>query len=88
MPPPRRVTGEQALLFLGDIQTNLTLVALNAREYVQTVQAAKLSGRQVSQAAWFMMLSLDFVPSRPERRSSTPGTRNIFCDCRNPSHRA
>jgi predicted nucleic acid-binding protein len=44
MPAPRRVTGEQALLFLGDIRTNLTLVALTAREYVQMVEEVGAAG--------------------------------------------
>jgi predicted nucleic acid-binding protein len=44
MPPPRRITGEQALLFLGDVRTNLSLIALNAREYVRTVDAAGSAG--------------------------------------------
>lgn len=43
-PAPRRVTGEQALLFLGDIRTNLTLVALTAREYVQMVEEVGAAG--------------------------------------------
>ena len=44
MPAPRRVTGEQALLFPGDIRTNLTLVALTAREYVQMVEEVRAAG--------------------------------------------
>ena len=44
VPAPRRVTGEQALLSLGDIRTNLTLVALTAREYVQMVEEVGAAG--------------------------------------------
>ena len=44
MPPPRRVSGEQALLFLGDIRDKLTLVALDEQEYFQTVETAGATG--------------------------------------------
>jgi predicted nucleic acid-binding protein len=44
MPAPRRVSGEQALLFLGDIRTKLTLIALNAREYFQMAEAVGTAG--------------------------------------------
>ena len=35
MPPPRRVSGHEAGLFLKDIQERLTLVTLNQDEYFQ-----------------------------------------------------
>ncbi len=44
MPPPRRVSGEQALLFLGDIRNRLTLVALDEQEYSQMAEAAAAAG--------------------------------------------
>jgi predicted nucleic acid-binding protein len=53
MPAPRRITGEQALLFLGDIQTNLMVVALTAREYAQMldeVGAAGITGGMIYDA--------------------------------------
>ena len=40
MPPPRRVSGDQALLFLGNIRDRLTLVALNEQEYFEVTEAA------------------------------------------------
>lgn len=43
-PRPRRVTGDQALLFLSDIRDNLTLVALDEHEYVQMAEAAGAVG--------------------------------------------
>jgi predicted nucleic acid-binding protein len=44
MPPPRRVSGEQALLFLGNIRHELMLVALNEQEYFQVTEAAAAAG--------------------------------------------
>ena len=44
MPPPRRVSAEQALLFLGNIRDQLTLVALNEQEYFQLTEAASAAG--------------------------------------------
>jgi len=40
MPAPRRVSGHEALLFLGDIRENLALVALDEQEYFQVVAAS------------------------------------------------
>jgi predicted nucleic acid-binding protein len=40
MPRPRRVSGDEAMLFLGDIRERLTVVALNDREYFEMVEAA------------------------------------------------
>ena len=40
MPGRRRVSGNEALLFLGDIRERLTLVALGEREYFQIVEAS------------------------------------------------
>ena len=44
MPAPRRVSGHEALLFLGDIRNHLTLVALNELEYFQLVAASAEAG--------------------------------------------
>ena len=44
MPPPRRVSGDQALLFLGNIREQLALVALNEQEYVEVTEGAAASG--------------------------------------------
>lgn len=44
MPGKRRVSGDEALLFLGDIRERLTLVALDEREYFQTAQASAAAG--------------------------------------------
>ena len=44
MPGKRRVSGDEALLFLGDIRERLTLVALDEQEYVQLVEAAAAAG--------------------------------------------
>jgi predicted nucleic acid-binding protein len=44
IPPPRRISGDQALLFLGNIHDNLTLVALDEQEYVQVMEAAAAGG--------------------------------------------
>jgi predicted nucleic acid-binding protein len=44
MPGNRRVSGDHALLFLGDIRKHLTLVALNGQEYFQVVEASAVAG--------------------------------------------
>ena len=40
MPGRRRVSGDEALLFLGDIRERLTIVALDEQEYFQVVEAS------------------------------------------------
>jgi predicted nucleic acid-binding protein len=40
MPGKRRVGGDAALLFLGDIRENLTLVSLDEEEYFQLLEGA------------------------------------------------
>jgi predicted nucleic acid-binding protein len=40
MPGKRRVSGDEALLFLGDIQEHLTLVALDEQEYLGMAEAS------------------------------------------------
>lgn len=44
MPGKRRVSGDEALLFLGDILERLTLVALDGREYLAMTQASAAVG--------------------------------------------
>ncbi len=55
MPAPRRVSGHEALLFLGDIRDNLTLVALDEQEYFQLV-AASAAGNLVGGAVYDAIL--------------------------------
>ncbi len=44
MPAPRRVSGNEAMLFLGDIRDRLTLVALTEREYYEVMEASAAAG--------------------------------------------
>lgn len=44
MPGKRRVSGDEALLFLGDILERLTLVALDPQEYFQMAEASAADG--------------------------------------------
>lgn len=44
MPGPRRVSGNEALLFLGDIRDRLTIVALDSRDYFRVVEEAAEAG--------------------------------------------
>ena len=44
MPPPRRVSGDQALLFLDNIRDQLTLVPVNEQDYFQVAEAAATVG--------------------------------------------
>jgi predicted nucleic acid-binding protein len=53
MPAPRRATGDQALLFIGNIRERLTLMTLDEQEYSQmleTTAAAGLSGGAIYDA--------------------------------------
>ncbi|HBY58417.1 MAG TPA: twitching motility protein PilT [Solibacterales bacterium] len=40
MPQPRRVAGDQALLFIGSIRERLTLVGLSERDYAQMLESS------------------------------------------------
>ena len=44
MPTPRRVSGDQALLFLGNIGEKLTLVSLETHEYFRAAVACAEAG--------------------------------------------
>jgi hypothetical protein len=44
MPGRRRVSGDEALLFLGDIRERLTLVALDGQEYFRMAEASVAGG--------------------------------------------
>ena len=55
MPAPRRVSGHEALLFLGDIRDNLTLFPLDEQEYFQVV-AASAAGNLLGGAVYDAIL--------------------------------
>jgi predicted nucleic acid-binding protein len=44
MPGKHRISGEQAMLFLGSIRERLSLVALDGEEYLQALRAAASLG--------------------------------------------
>jgi len=44
MPGKHRVSGDEALLFLGNVRERLTLVALNEEEYAASVDGAATKG--------------------------------------------
>ena len=44
MPGKNRVSGDEAVLFLGNIRERLTLIALNSDEYFATMEAASAVG--------------------------------------------
>ena len=44
MPGKRRVSGDEALLFLGDVRDRLTIVALDEAEYFEVVKGAAAGG--------------------------------------------
>jgi predicted nucleic acid-binding protein len=53
MPSRRRASGDEALLFLGDIRERLTVIALNEQEYFQMAEAcaaAHLAGGAIYDA--------------------------------------
>ncbi len=44
MPGKRRIGGEQAMLFIGNIRERLSIVALNGEEYARALQASAARG--------------------------------------------
>ncbi len=44
MRPPRRASGDQVLLFIGNIRERLTLVGLDEQEYFQMLEASAAVG--------------------------------------------
>jgi predicted nucleic acid-binding protein len=44
MPGKRRISGEQAMLFIGNIRDRLSIIALNRDEYADALQASAARG--------------------------------------------
>jgi predicted nucleic acid-binding protein len=44
MPGKRRISGEQAMLFIGNIRERLSIVALNSEDYADALQASAALG--------------------------------------------
>ncbi|MGH9671683.1 MAG: PIN domain-containing protein [Bryobacteraceae bacterium] len=44
MPAPRRASGDQALLFIGNIRERFTLVGLDEQEYFQMLETSAAAG--------------------------------------------
>ena len=44
MPGKRRISGEQAMLFIGNIRERLSIVALNSEEYADALEASAALG--------------------------------------------
>jgi predicted nucleic acid-binding protein len=44
MPGKRRISGEQAMLFVGNIRERLSIVALNGEEYAYALQTSASRG--------------------------------------------
>jgi predicted nucleic acid-binding protein len=44
MPGPRRVSGHEAMLFVGNIRDHLTIVSLDEHEYFQITEACSVAG--------------------------------------------
>jgi len=44
MPGKRRISGEQAMLFIGNIRERLSIVALNGEEYADALQGSAARG--------------------------------------------
>ena len=44
MPGKRRISGEQAMLFIGNIRERLSIVALNGEEYAHALEASAVRG--------------------------------------------
>ncbi|MGA7292412.1 MAG: PIN domain-containing protein [Terriglobales bacterium] len=44
MPGKRRISGEQAMLFIGNVRDRLSIVALDGEEYAEALQASAARG--------------------------------------------
>jgi predicted nucleic acid-binding protein len=44
MPGKRRISGEQAMLFIGNIRDRLSIISLNGDEYIDALQASAARG--------------------------------------------
>jgi len=44
MPGKRRISGEQAMLFIGNIRERLSMIALSGEEYADALQASAARG--------------------------------------------
>jgi predicted nucleic acid-binding protein len=44
MPGKRRISGQQAMLFIGNIRERLSIIALNSEEYADSLQASAVLG--------------------------------------------
>src|SRR5260370_11728302 len=44
MPGKRRISGEQAMLFIGNIRDRLSIIALNGDEYADALEASAVLG--------------------------------------------
>ncbi len=74
MPPPYRFRPEQAMLFLSDIQSRLSLIALEADEYFQAIGDFAAMG--ISAVKSMTLFSSNVLSSR-KLRSSILGTSGI-----------
>lgn len=75
MPGKHRISGEQAMLFIGSIRERLSIVSLSGDEYADALGHQLLSG---SWAAASMMPCSRIAPLKPRRKQSIAGTGGII----------
>jgi hypothetical protein len=71
MPGKHRISGEQAMLFIGSIRERLSVIALSGDEYADALQSSAALGI-VGGGIYDAMLAI--APSKPMQRRSIAGT--------------
>ena len=82
MPGKHRISGEQAMLFIGSIRERLSIIALNGEEYANALQSSAWSGHR----RWRNLRrhACALRHQSQERRRSTHGTAGTI---RNAGHK-
>jgi hypothetical protein len=70
MPGKHRISGEQAMLFIGNIRERLSIIALSGDEYADALEASAALGIV---GAPSMTPCLRIAPSRPKQKRSIRG---------------
>ena len=71
MPGKHRISGEQAVLFIGSIRERLSIVALNGDQYAEALEASAALGIVGAES---MTPCLRIARSKPRRRRYIAGT--------------
>jgi len=72
MPGKHRISGDQAMLFIGSIRERLAIIALDGEEYATALEAS--AARGIVWVARYMTRCWPSAPSKPGRRQFIAGT--------------